>query len=146
MGTAEKSGHVPGADMPERQIHTSTLLRRGWSLCAGMWRGRAWLLRRRNGVSTTLRSVALGLTFWSWARNISANTDLQRTVKFINDEASSVHGNLKVASIYTTESGEWKLGGFEVLSNIKDDEAVIYVCCPSATMINKPADSRLTTL
>lgn len=51
----------------------------------------------------------------------------QRTVKFINDEASSVHGNLKVASVYTTESGEWKLGGFEVLSNVKDDEAVIYV-------------------
>ncbi|KAK4657366.1 Nuclear aminoacylation-dependent tRNA export pathway component [Podospora pseudocomata] len=50
----------------------------------------------------------------------------QRTVKFINDEASSVHGNLKVASVYTTESGEWKLGGFEVLSNVKDDEAVIY--------------------
>ncbi|EGS18254.1 uncharacterized protein CTHT_0062760 [Thermochaetoides thermophila DSM 1495] len=52
--------------------------------------------------------------------------NIARTVKFINDEASSVHGNLKVASIYTTESGEWKLGGFEVLSNIKDDEAVIY--------------------
>ncbi|KAJ4302312.1 Nuclear aminoacylation-dependent tRNA export pathway component [Collariella sp. IMI 366227] len=51
----------------------------------------------------------------------------ERTVKFINDEASSVHGSLKVASVYTTESGEWKLGGFEVLSNVKDDEAVIYV-------------------
>lgn len=38
-----------------------------------------------------------------------------------------MHGSLKVASIYTTESGEWKLGGFEVLSNVKDDEAVIYV-------------------
>lgn len=32
-----------------------------------------------------------------------------------------------MASIYTSESGEWKLGGFEVLSNVKDDEAVIYV-------------------
>ncbi|KAK3899855.1 armadillo-type protein [Staphylotrichum tortipilum] len=51
---------------------------------------------------------------------------IARTIKFINDEASSVHGSLKVASVYTTESGEWKLGGFEVLSNVKDDEAVIY--------------------
>lgn len=51
---------------------------------------------------------------------------IANTVKFINDEASSVHGNLKVASIYTSESGEWKLGGFEVLSNVKDDDAVIY--------------------
>ncbi|KAK0727088.1 armadillo-type protein [Lasiosphaeria miniovina] len=49
-----------------------------------------------------------------------------RTIKFINDEASSIHGSLKVASIFTSESGEWKLGGFEVLSNVKDDDAVIY--------------------
>lgn len=49
-----------------------------------------------------------------------------RTIKFINEEGSSIHGNLKVASVYTSESGEWKLGGFEVLSNVKDDEAVIY--------------------
>lgn len=55
-------------------------------------------------------------------------TKRQRTVKFINDEATSIHGNLKVASVYTSESGEWKLGGFEVLSNVKDDDAVVYVC------------------
>jgi SCY1-like protein 1 len=55
------------------------------------------------------------------------NAALQKTVKFINDEASSIHGNLKAASIYTSESGEWKLGGFEVLSNVKDEDAVIYV-------------------
>ncbi|KAK8102554.1 inactive serine/threonine-protein kinase scy1 [Apiospora sp. TS-2023a] len=49
-----------------------------------------------------------------------------RTIKFINDEGSSIHGNLKIASVYTSESGEWKLGGFEVLSNVKDDDAVVY--------------------
>ncbi|KUI74200.1 putative inactive serine/threonine-protein kinase scy1 [Cytospora mali] len=49
-----------------------------------------------------------------------------RTVKFINDEATSIHGNLRVGSIYTSESGEWKLGGFEILSNVKDDDAIIY--------------------
>ncbi|CAK7208857.1 Nuclear aminoacylation-dependent tRNA export pathway component [Sporothrix bragantina] len=52
--------------------------------------------------------------------------NIARTIKFINDEASSVHGSLKVASIFTSESGEWKLGGFEVLSNVKDDDANIY--------------------
>lgn len=54
-------------------------------------------------------------------------TVTQRTVKFINDDATSVHGNLRAASVYTSESGEWKLGGFEVLSSVKDDEAIIYV-------------------
>ena len=51
----------------------------------------------------------------------------QRTIKFINDEGTSIHGNIKVGSVYTSEAGEWKLGGFEVLSSVKDDEAVIYV-------------------
>jgi SCY1-like protein 1 len=54
---------------------------------------------------------------------------VQKTIKFINDEASSVHGSLKVGTIYTSESGEWKLGGLEVLSSMKDDEAIIYVWC-----------------
>jgi SCY1-like protein 1 len=54
-------------------------------------------------------------------------TASQKTIKFINDEASSIHGSLKAGTIYTSESGEWKLGGFEVLSSVKDDEAIIYV-------------------
>lgn len=51
----------------------------------------------------------------------------QQTIKFINDEASSVHGALRVSSLYTSESGEWKVGGFEVLSSMKNDDAIIYV-------------------
>ncbi|KAL7799000.1 ARM repeat-containing protein [Trichoderma ceciliae] len=48
-----------------------------------------------------------------------------QTLKFINDDASSKHGSLRVGSIYTSESGEWKLGGFEVLSNVKDSETTL---------------------
>ncbi|CAD6445220.1 d5e0a73f-ea7e-42b9-bde2-a327e15f8796 [Sclerotinia trifoliorum] len=51
---------------------------------------------------------------------------IAQTIKFINDEASSVHGMLRVGSIYTSESGEWRVGGFEVLSNMNDTEAIIY--------------------
>ena len=65
-----------------------------------------------------------------------ANSVAQRTIKFINDEASSVHGSLKIASVYTSESGEWKLGGFEVLSNVKDDDAIIYVRLRHANAAN----------
>ncbi|KAH8821161.1 kinase family protein-like protein [Xylogone sp. PMI_703] len=49
-----------------------------------------------------------------------------QTIRFINDDASSVHGMLRVGSLYTGESGEWKVGGFEALSSMKDDEAIIY--------------------
>ncbi|KAF8421947.1 armadillo-type protein [Tirmania nivea] len=49
-----------------------------------------------------------------------------KTLKFINEDASSVHGNLRVSSIFATESGEWKLAGFEVLSSLKEDDLAIY--------------------
>ena len=48
------------------------------------------------------------------------------TLKFINEDASSVHGCVRVSAIYTSESGEWKLGGFDVLSSMKEDDAIIY--------------------
>ena len=38
-----------------------------------------------------------------------------------------MHGNVRVSSVFTSESGEWKLGGLDVLSSMKEDEAVIYV-------------------
>lgn len=46
---------------------------------------------------------------------------------FINDSAASTHGAVRVDSVLISPSGEWKLGGFELLSNSKDDAAVLYV-------------------
>lgn len=51
---------------------------------------------------------------------------IAKTLKFINDEASSVHGCIRASSVLTSESGEWKLGGFDILSSVKEDDAVIY--------------------
>ncbi|KAL4868114.1 hypothetical protein BDV12DRAFT_106162 [Aspergillus spectabilis] len=48
------------------------------------------------------------------------------TIKFINGDAASVHGAIRASSVYTSESGEWKLGGFDILSSMNDDQAVIY--------------------
>ncbi|OHW94429.1 scy1 protein kinase [Colletotrichum incanum] len=76
-----------------------------------------WHVKRK---SLTPETIKWGLS------SVAALTAVQRTIKFINDEASSIHGNLRVGSVYTSESGEWKMSGFEVLSNVKDDEAVIY--------------------
>ncbi|KAK5116669.1 hypothetical protein LTR62_007343 [Meristemomyces frigidus] len=52
--------------------------------------------------------------------------NVAKTIKFINDEASSIHGSLRASSIYTSESGEWKLAGVEILSAVKEDDAIIY--------------------
>ncbi|KAK7207817.1 armadillo-type protein [Myxozyma melibiosi] len=48
------------------------------------------------------------------------------TVKFINVDASSIHGNIRQSSIFISDSGEWKLSGFELLTSTKEDEPVIY--------------------
>ncbi|EIN12027.1 ARM repeat-containing protein [Punctularia strigosozonata HHB-11173 SS5] len=45
---------------------------------------------------------------------------------FVNDAASSTHGNICPNSIFISPSGEWKLGGFELLSNPQDEAAVLY--------------------
>lgn len=48
-------------------------------------------------------------------------------MKFINEDAASVHGVVRVSSVFTSESGEWKLGGFDILSSMNDSDAVIFV-------------------
>ncbi len=46
---------------------------------------------------------------------------------FLNDPCTSSHGRVCTHSIFISPSGEWKLGGFELLSNPKDDAAILYV-------------------
>ncbi|KAF9528532.1 ARM repeat-containing protein [Crepidotus variabilis] len=45
---------------------------------------------------------------------------------FINEQCLSTHGKICVNSIFISPSGEWKLGGFEVFSNPRDENAVLY--------------------
>ncbi|KAF9017526.1 ARM repeat-containing protein [Hymenopellis radicata] len=45
---------------------------------------------------------------------------------FLNDPCASTHGNVRTTSVFISPSGEWKLGGLEVLSNPNDDAAVLY--------------------
>jgi SCY1-like protein 1 len=48
-----------------------------------------------------------------------------KTLKFINADAASIHGCMRPASIFFSESGEWKLGGFEALSSVKEDDSIL---------------------
>ncbi|PPQ93682.1 LOW QUALITY PROTEIN: hypothetical protein CVT25_012741 [Psilocybe cyanescens] len=45
---------------------------------------------------------------------------------FLNDQCLSTHGKICPCSIFLSPSGEWKLGGFELLSNPKDEGALLY--------------------
>lgn len=51
--------------------------------------------------------------------------NIAKTLKFINNEATSVHACIRPASIFFSESGEWKLGGFDALSSMKEDDSVL---------------------
>jgi len=46
---------------------------------------------------------------------------------FVNESVASTHGNIRTESIFVATSGEWRLGGFELLSNAKDEASVLYV-------------------
>lgn len=48
-----------------------------------------------------------------------------QSITFINTEATSIHGNIRTNSIFTTDSGEWKVAGFEALTCMKDEEPFI---------------------
>ncbi|KAF2025452.1 ARM repeat-containing protein [Setomelanomma holmii] len=50
---------------------------------------------------------------------------IAKTLKFINADASSIHGCIRPASIFFSESGEWKLGGFDALSSVKEDDSIL---------------------
>jgi SCY1-like protein 1 len=70
---------------------------------------------------------------WSTRRKALSEESLKwglhnvaKTLKFINDEAASVHGSIRASSIFTSESGEWKIGGLDILSSMKEDDAVIF--------------------
>ncbi|KAF9580343.1 hypothetical protein BGW38_003052, partial [Lunasporangiospora selenospora] len=46
-------------------------------------------------------------------------------LKFLTVDASFIHGNIRPSSIFLTKSGEWKVGGFELLSSLKEDQPAI---------------------
>lgn len=51
---------------------------------------------------------------------------IAKALKFINVDASSIHGNIRPESIFLSQAGEWRLGGFELLSAKADSEAVLW--------------------
>ncbi|ODQ79017.1 hypothetical protein BABINDRAFT_162088 [Babjeviella inositovora NRRL Y-12698] len=46
---------------------------------------------------------------------------LAKTMRFVNKDAGFVHGNVGVDQIYVTQQGDWKLSGFEMMTNLTSD-------------------------
>ena len=74
------------------------------------------------------------------------NLQSKVALSFVNDQAASTHGNIHVDSIFLSPSGEWRLGGFEVLSNPKDGSAVLYVRPPGWATIDSICSNIQQTL
>ena len=60
------------------------------------------------------------------ARDLHLNAH-QVALAFLNDTVGSTHGYLRPDSVLISPSGEWKLGGFELLSNPTEESPVLYV-------------------
>ncbi|KAI9882873.1 MAG: hypothetical protein M1823_005382 [Watsoniomyces obsoletus] len=70
-----------------------------------------WYIKRK---TLTTESIKWGLF------------SIAKALRFINEDAVSIHGLVRIPSVFVSESGEWKLGGFEALSSMKDDNAVMF--------------------
>ncbi|KAF9268803.1 ARM repeat-containing protein [Marasmius fiardii PR-910] len=80
-----------------------------------------------------VRPLELALPSWT-SKSVREKEDwllwglhrISVALAFINESCSSTHGAVRVRSIFLSPSGEWKLGGFELLSNPKEDGAILY--------------------
>ncbi len=91
-----------------------------------------WHLRRKSLTEETIKwglysiAVRMAWTFWMrvWEKTdgVCRKRSTSSTRRHHRYMAQCV-----LRSVYTSESGEWKLGGFDVLSSMKEDDAVIYV-------------------
>lgn len=63
-----------------------------------------WLSKERANHGLNQEAVSWGLCC------------IARGLHFINSDCKLVHGNLCLASIFISDCGDWKLGGFELVS------------------------------
>jgi SCY1-like protein 1 len=90
------------------------------------WRGKG-VTEREDWLLWGLHRISVRGLLVPSDRRFDCRLSLQIAISFVNDTASSTHGNLCAHSVFISPSGEWKLGGFELLSSPKDDAAVLYV-------------------
>lgn len=45
----------------------------------------------------------------------------QSVLSFLNVDCNTIHGNIRTSSIFVNAAGEWKLGGFELLSRMDEE-------------------------
>lgn len=69
---------------------------------------------------TSPSSLPFALPFVALELIISCRS--QTALSFLNTQALSVHGLVRPSSIFVTESGEWRLGGLDLLSSTRPTE------------------------
>ncbi|KAI9596682.1 armadillo-type protein [Syncephalis fuscata] len=73
--------------------------------------------------------------------------NIAKMVHFLNNDCNLVHGNIKISSVFVNGAGEWKLGGLELLSSLKDEHPFITAnagLMPDAKRFATPEVSRGT--
>ncbi|KAJ1982524.1 Nuclear aminoacylation-dependent tRNA export pathway component [Dimargaris xerosporica] len=66
---------------------------------------------------------------------------IAQALEFLNGTCQVVHGNVRASSVFVTAAGEWRLGGFEVMSKPADPDPVIksyYILLPDIGPYSPP--------
>jgi len=50
---------------------------------------------------------------------------LTKTIAFLNNDCKMIHGNITMENIFVTQSGDWKLGGFDLISLLTDTTSLV---------------------
>ncbi|KAG4303377.1 hypothetical protein PCANB_000310 [Pneumocystis canis] len=94
------------------------------------------------GDSITIATERVTPLNWDIQRNIMDEETLlwglyqvAVTLNFIHGNALSIHGNVRLSSIFINESGEWKIFGLELFSSIKEEDSILNIyggCIPDS--------------
>ena len=59
-------------------------------------------------------------------------------MEFVNTECNLVHGNMRTSSVFISESGEWKLAGFEISTLKTNNESLFFTPLPNLQKYQAP--------
>lgn len=51
---------------------------------------------------------------------------LATALSFLNKDGNTIHGNIRLESLWLTQGGDWKLGGMEICTKRDDDSGLLW--------------------
>jgi len=86
-------------------------------------------------VTEPVTSLALDLDDASDESKVYGLLHVCTALAFLNRDGQSVHGGLRMTSVWVTPGGEWKLGGMEVVTRLDEADGAMWVRPPFSLLL-----------